>query len=246
MADSVPLAVIVLTFLFAGFVKGVVGFGLPSVALAVLTAVIGLHPAMALLLMPSLMTNLWQACQGGHFRKILRRVWPFLLVATLTVWVGAQALRRVDVWVLSALLGVLLVAYALVGLRGPRIRIRPAWEMWAGPLLGAVNGVLTGLTGSFVFPGVLYLQAIGLPRDSLVQAMGLLFTTSTIGLTLALGSQELLTAQLGLLSAAGVVPAVVGMMLGQKVRHRIAEGHFRQVFLMALLLLGLYIVFTSF
>jgi uncharacterized membrane protein YfcA len=110
----------------------------------------------------------------------------------------------------------------------------------AGPVIGAVNGVLTGMTGSFVFPGVLYLQAIGLPRDAFIQAMGMLFTVSTVAL--ALGGQNLLTIELGAISAAAVVPAVVGMVLGQRLRKRMSEALFRRVFFLALLGLGLYIV----
>lgn len=246
MADTIFLVTIALTFLLAGFVKGVTGLGLPTVSLAVLTAVIGLHPAMALMLVPSFTTNVWQAALGGNFQAILRRLWPFLLTATIAIWLGAQALTRVHGSVLSALLGVLLVAYAVIGLRGLKIVIHRAWEVWTGPLFGAVNGVLTGLTGSFVFPGVLYLQAIGLPKDALVQAMGMLFTASTVGLAFALGGQQLLTAQLGVLSLGAVLPAVIGMVLGQRLRRKISEGSFRRIFLVALLLLGLYIAVKSF
>ena len=245
MTGPVVIATIALTFLLAGSVKGVVGLGLPTVSLALLTATIGLQPAMALLLVPSFVTNAWQAAVGGHGRAILLRIWPFLLTATAMIWVGAQALTRVDVSILSALLGVLLMTYAVLGLGRPQIAIPRAWEIWAGPVTGAVNGVLTGLTGSFVVPGVPYLQAIGLPRDLLVQAMGMLFTASTLGLALALGGQQLLTTELGLLSAAAVAPALLGMALGQLLRRRIPEASFRRCLLVALLALGGYIFATS-
>jgi uncharacterized membrane protein YfcA len=105
-----------------------------------------------------------------------------------------------------------------------------------------VNGVLTGMTGSYVVPGVLYLQGIGLARDQLIQAMGMLFLVSTIALGLALGSNDLLNAELGLLSAAALVPALIGMALGQSLRRRLPEPLFRRVFFTALLLLGGYII----
>jgi uncharacterized membrane protein YfcA len=96
--------------------------------------------------------------------------------------VGSLVLVEVDVSLLSALLGLLLVVYSALSLSRPTIAIPRAWESWAGPVLGTVNGILTGMTGSFVVPGVLYLQAIGLPRDMLIQAMGMLFTVSTVAL----------------------------------------------------------------
>lgn len=246
MFDAVALGLVTLTFLLAGTVKGVIGLGLPTVSLALLTVTIGLQPAMALLLVPSFVTNIWQALTGGNGRGILARLWPFLLAATIIVWIGASALTRVDVSLLSALLGMLLVVYSLINLSGPHVSIPRRSEAWAGPIIGMMNGVLTGMTGSFVVPGVLYLQALGLPRDMLVQAMGILFTTSTVALAVSLGGQDLLTLELGVISTAAVLPAIVGMILGQRLRRKLSETSFRRVFFFSLLALGTYIVARSF
>lgn len=239
------LLVVIATFGLAGVVKGVIGLGLPTVSLALLAIALDLPAAMALLIVPSLLTNLWQACVGGHAAILLRRLWPFLLTATATVWIGATALTRVDLDLLSALLGLLLVIYAVVNLAGIRPAIGARAESWAGPLCGAVNGVLTGMTGSFVVPGVMYLQAIGLPRDLLVQAMGLLFTASTIALAAALGGNGLLDANLGAISALATIPAVIGMVFGRRIRAGLSEPAFRRVFFLALLVLGIYIVLNA-
>lgn len=242
MFDPVSLAAIAATFLLAGCVKGVVGFGLPTVSLALLTIAFGLPQAMALMLVPAFVTNVWQAVAGGGAIAVFRRIWPFLLMAGVTVWIGALALTRVDVQLLSAMLGLLLVVYAVVSLGGIRLSLSARQEVWAGPLLGTVNGVLTGMTGSYVVPGVMFLQGIGLPRDRLVQAMGMLFLVSTLALGLALGGNDFLSAELGLASTAALVPALVGMALGQSLRRRLPEQRFRQIFFVALLLLGGYIV----
>ncbi len=108
--------------------------------------------------------------------------------------------------------------------------------------MGCANGVLTGLTGSFVVPGVPYLQALGLPRDMLVQAMGALFTLSTAALGLALAGRGLVGAGLGAVSVLAIVPAVLGMILGRRLRARLSETAFRRAFFAGLMALGLYIV----
>lgn len=241
MFDSAALAAVIATFVLAGAVKGVVGFGLPTVSLALLTIALGLPQAMALMLVPAFVTNLWQACAGSGSAEALRRIWPFLLMAGVTVWVGALALTRVDVQLLSGLLGLLLAVYALVSLGGLKLSLSARHEVWAGPLLGTVNGVLTGMTGSYVVPGVMFLHGIGLPRDRLVQAMGMLFLVSTLALGLALGGNDFLNLELGLASTAALVPALAGMILGQRLRRRLPEPRFRQLFFVALLLLGGYI-----
>ena len=245
MFDSLTGLIIVVTFLIAGAVKGVIGLGLPTVSLAIVAVAIDLPSAMALLLVPSLVTNLWQAMAGGNGKALLLRLWPFLLTATLTVWIGAAALTRVDLAVLSALLGALLIVYSALNLAGLRVAFTARQEVWAGPLSGLVNGLLTGMTGSFVVPGVLYLQAIGLSRDMLIQAMGMLFTASTLALAVALRGNGMLTGSLVMVSAAALVPAFIGMILGQRLRQRLPETLFRRIFFLSLLMLGAYIIASA-
>ncbi len=242
MFDVFSTTVIAATFLLAGTVKGVIGLGLPTVSLGLLVAVFDLITAMALLIVPSFVTNLWQAVIGDNGREILLRIWPFLLTATITVWLGAVALTRVDQRLLSGLLGALLVAYSALNLAGIRLTISKQRETWAGPLLGTINGILTGMTGSFVVPGVMFLQAISLSKDKLVQAMGMLFTVSTVALALALQSNHLMTSSLSGVSVAAVIPAATGMMIGKHIRQMLSESSFRQLFFIAILLLGLFIM----
>ncbi len=222
--------------------KGVIGLGLPTICLGLLILITDLPGAMALMLVPSFVTNVWQGCVGGNLGYLLKRLWPFLVPATALVFAGGMAFTAIDLTLLSALLGLLLVTYAGLGLAGIRPSIAPGGEQWAGPFFGAVNGLFTGLTGSFVVPGVMFLQAIGLPRDQLVQAMGITFTMSTVTLALTLGGNGLLSGELGLISLAGVLPALLGMMLGQRIRQVLSEALFRKAFFGTLLLLGGYIM----
>lgn len=244
LSDPAIVATILATFLLAGAVKGVIGLGLPTISLAILTVTLDLASAMALLLIPSFVTNFWQGAVGGHGRMLIRRLWPFMLTASVTVGVGGLALARLDHEWLSMLLGVLIAAYAIVSLAGWRPRVTPAQDRWVGPTTGLLNGVLTGMTGSFVVPGVIYLNAIGLERDALVQAMGILFTLATLALALILNGTGLLSVDLGLGSLIGLPPALAGMALGQRLRRRLSPERFRRVFFGALLALGGYIVLT--
>ncbi|ESR24200.1 sulfite exporter TauE/SafE family protein [Lutibaculum baratangense] len=245
MSDPLVLLAIAGTCLLAGLVKGVIGLGMPTVILALLTTTLGLTQAMALMLLPTAITNLWQAMSGGHGLAILRRIWPFLLLAMGTVWIGALALTRLDLDLLSGLLGVLIAVYSVVNLFGVRFSVPPRHERWTGLVCGAANGVLTGMTGAYAVPGVMYLQAIGMPRDMFVQAMGMLFGGSTLALAVALGGGGFLDAELGWLSLVALLPALLGMAVGMRVRSYLSEAVFRRVFFVSLLLLGAYIVATA-
>ena len=245
MIDLSTLFIIVAVFMVAGTVKGIIGLGLPTVSLALLTVAIDLPSAMVLLLVPSFVTNVWQAMSGGNGKVIISRIWPFLLLATVTIWIGSLALTLVELSWLSGLLGLLLVAYSAVNLWGLRFEIEARYELRVGLLMGLINGMLTGMTGSFVVPGVMFLQAIKLPRDVLIQAMGMLFTVSTVGLAFALQQNNLLTMQQGAFSMAALLPAIIGMIGGQRIRKRLSEQLFRKVFFISLLVLGVYIIINS-
>ncbi len=236
---------IIVIFLVAGMVKGVVGMGLPTLSLSLLTLVIDLTSAMAIMLVPSFVTNVYQACAGGKIIEIFKKCPLFFVMAGLTVCLGAQALVRVDLPLLSGLLGVCLIAYSVVNMMG--IKLIGSWSKnaWTGPVFGMANGVLTGLTGSFVFPGLMYLQSIAHSRNELVQAMGILFTISTIFLALSLGQLSLLTDNLSIQSSIAVIPAVVGMMVGSKIRMGLSERFFRQVFFSAIVLIGGVLILNS-
>lgn len=245
MFDLTTVIVVGGTFFIAGGVKGVIGLGLPTVSLGLLAVALDLQTAMALLVVPSFVTNLWQAVVGGNARAVLQRLWPFLATATVTVWIGVAALARLDPSLLTALLGAQLVTYSGVSLGGVRLAIPVRHEGWAGPVIGSANGVLTGMTGSSVVPGVMFLQAIGLPRDAFIQAMGMLFAASTLALAAALQQANILTFDHGILSSAAVLPAIAGMVAGQWVRKRLTEQGFRTAFFVALLLLGAYLIASA-
>lgn len=245
MPEPVTLVIILAVYLLAGFVKGVVGMGLPLVSVGLLTAIIGLQPAVALLVVPAMLTNIWQGFTGKDTVRLFRRFWPLFIPTMIFTWPGTIALKHLEVSYLSGLLGVLLIIYTMLSLMRVTFDVPPRWERPLNPVIGAVSGVLAGLTGAFSVPGVVYLQSTRLSREELVQAMGMIFTLAAIGMSISLSEQNLLTADLLLVSAIAVIPAVVGMAVGTRIRKRTSEKSFRRIFLIALGVLGAYILVTS-
>ena len=236
-------------FLLAGLVKGTIGLGLPTVALGLLTTTLGLTNAVALMLIPAVVTNAAQAVDIGagtaRAKAMLRRFWPLLLTVAIGVWIGAGTLSRTTSSAPAAMLGLLIALHATISLATPQVPAPGRHERWLSPVVGLINGIITGFTGSSVIPAVLYMQALGLKKDELVQAMGMLFGISTLMLTLAFTRSGMLTADLALLSALVMVPAFLGMWLGQQVRRRVSEERFRRMLFVGLLLLGLYVLARS-
>lgn len=232
-------------FVLAGFVKGVLGFGFPIIALVVLTLTTGLLDALALIVIPTLVTNVWQAVAGPHLREIFDRMWLYFLVAMIGVFFASQYLTVVNIDLLTAFLGMILFIFALSRIFDVHITVPEDRETVLSLVLGSINGVITGLTGTFMVPSILYMQALGFGKDMLVQAMGVFFALSTLMLTISLGSNGLISANEAALSAVALVPSFAGMYAGRWTRQQIDEAQFQKIFLYAVLALGAYLVWRS-
>lgn len=236
---------VVVTFVLAGAVKGVIGLGLPTVAMGLLGLAMAPAQAAALLIVPSALTNLWQLAAGGHLRVLLRRLWPLLLmifIGTLmgSAWLGINS----GAWAAHAL-GAALLVYALYGLLHSGLHLPARHESWLGPLCGLLTGVITAATGVFVIPAVPYLQALGLHREQMVQALGLSFTVSTLALALGLAGQGALGGEALGASLLVLAPALLGMLLGQWLRQRISAPMFKRCFFIGLALLGAHLLLNG-
>lgn len=229
-------------FLLAGAVKGVVGMGLPTVAMGLLGLMMAPVQAAALLVIPSLVTNVWQLLAGPSLRRLVRRFATLMLATVAGTFITADVLTKTDGNAASIALGCVLAVYGLLGLSGLRLSVAPHREKWLSPVVGFTTGAITGATGVFVIPSVPYFGSLGLDKEELIQTLGLSFTVST----LALGGALLWAGQFPSSLAGGsllaLAPALLGMFLGQAIRARLRPETFRRWFFSGLLLLGLYMV----
>lgn len=234
------LAATVAVFVLAGVVKGVVGLGLPTISMAMLALVMAPAQAAALLIVPSLITNLWQARPWPTLWPVLRRIAGMqagICAGTIAgaLWLGAPSGRWAGVC-----LGLALVAYAAWGLFGSPPSVPRRHEGALGAAIGAVTGVITAATGVFVIPAVPYLQALDLDKDRLIQAMGISFTVSTVALAAGLWLNGGYTAGAAGASVLMLLPALAGMALGQWLRGKLSARTFKLCFMVSLALLGAY------
>lgn len=232
------LLYVALVFLLAGWVKGMAGLGLPTVAMGLLSFALPAPQAASLLLLPSLLTNIWQAFGGAALGRLASRLgglWVGVILGSLFSVLPAMSRHA---GFAGAALGAVLAAYGLWGLGRPRLLLPARHVAWLGPVAGYATGALSAATGVFVVPAVPYLQSLGLKKDELVQALGLSFLVATLALAAHLArSGQVMAADLGL-SAAALLPAFVGLRLGERIRRRVSDAAFRLGFFAALVTLG--------
>jgi hypothetical protein len=235
------LLFIAAVFLLAGFVKGVVGLGLPTVSMGLLATTMPPSQALAIVIVPAVVTNIWQTFVGGYLTDIMRRLWPLLAGTALGVWLNAGSLTGPYAHYLPIALGIILVIYAILGLSRIAFKVARRNEKWVGGIVGLVTGLIAAGTGVQVIPSMPFLQAIGMEKDELVQALGVFFTVATLAQTINLTSSGLLTAATVVPGAIGLACSFAGMFVGQELRTRMPADAFRYWFLVAMIFLGLYI-----
>lgn len=228
------------TFVLAGMVKGVIGMGLPTVAMGLLSLAMPPVQAAALLVIPSLVTNVWQWAAGPAFTLVLKRFAAMMAAIVLGTLLTIGLLTGSGGAAANITLGVVLAIYGAIGLRAPHFVIPARHQPLLSPVIGFLTGLLTGATGIFVIPAVPYFNSLGLDKEQLIQVLGLSFTVSTLALAaglLAAGKFEWAVAGSSLLA---LLPALGGMWLGQRIRNRLQPEVFRRWFFIALIVLGSY------
>lgn len=238
--DTLQLSMVVVVFVLAGGVKGVTGMGLPTVAMSLLGLWMPPVQAAALLLIPSLATNVAQCC-GPHLRSLASRLWPgWLAIAIVAVSApglgGAVHMPSAKAW-----LGGILIAYGIWGLWRPHLSDLSRSSKWLSVLAGTATGFVTALTAVFVLPWVPYLQTLRLNKDEMVQALGLSFTVATLSLAVRVQMSapfESGSAYLAIAVGGALIGAFGGLKLGEVLRGRLAGPAFQRALFVIFVALG--------
>lgn len=227
--------------LFAGFVKGAVGFAMPMIMISGFSSFLPPEVALAGLILPTVVTNLSQAFRQGRqvawetvmtYRRILTATVMFILVSASFVHVIPQ-----DMFLL--LLGLPITAFAVAQLAGVSLALRLEHRARAEWILGAIGGLYGGISGVWGPPLLVYLLSIGANKNETVRAQGVVFLIGAAVLFVAHLTSGVLTEQTLAFSALLVVPAQIGQVLGNRIQDRLDQTRFRRWTLALLILTGL-------
>lgn len=229
----------------AGSVKGIVGFGVPTVSIAILTIFADITSVWPVVAMACLITNIWQAINGPHLLELLKR-FRFLLIASAVTTVITYFLVGIRFPSLTLfVLGSILFSYALSRLLNLRLLPKITNEKRSSVIIGFVQGLVTGVSGTFIVPMLLYFQNLQFDRNRLIQILGISFTINSAAFGTALALNGQFSVAVTAMSAFAVLPALVGMHIGRRLRFKLSEKLFEQVFLVCLMLAGANLILRS-
>ena len=239
--SELQIALIVVAFVVAGVAKGAIGMGMPPIAIGLMSFAVPLESAIAIMVVPTMVTNIWQAIYGGGFRVLMRRFAPMAFAAMAAIALAAVIFGHLGSPRAAAWVGVILVLYSLLALTPWRPRVPRGVEWWANPLVGVASGLVAGMTGVAAVPFLPYMQSLEMDRHELVQALGImfLFITGMLAVSLAIhGAYHLTNSVAGV---AAVAPTMVGVWLGQHARRRLSPQTFRRAFIFGMFAVGLHL-----
>lgn len=220
-------------------VKGLLGMGLPLVAIALMSIVIEPRVAIPFVLASGLVLNLVQFLQMGRLGAVARRYTLFALAGALSVWGGTELLFAIDQRIIEVLLGLIVCVYVVINV----IRIPPAlprvWEARLAIPVGLALGVIQGATGSLAAPLAAWWQVLGLKKDEFVQASGYVLFIIVVPWAVSLAAKGAVSWRVAAISAGLLIPAGLGMLIGGRIRARVPEERYRNLILVLLFLAGI-------
>ncbi len=235
---ALPMAVATAGFFLGGFVKGTIGFALPTIAVAVGATVLPPEVAVAYLAFPSVVMNVWQAAREG-----IGDAWETFLefrlligVLLVTLFAATQLLPHLDTVGFSLIMGVGLTAFSVAQLLGwrPTAPPRPAADIVAG----GAGGFFGGISGAWGVPVLMLLMALDIPKRRFIRTCAVTFLLGSFPFIAGHVATGVLNAQTAAVSLLMLVPVGIGMRLGQTVQDRLDGERLRRLILLVLVLAG--------
>jgi uncharacterized protein len=230
-ASPVILILLILSLIVAGAIKGIIGVGMPTIAIPLVTMFIDVKAAVMLLSMPLILSNIPQAVEGGRTYICFLRLVPVFLGMTPGILVGVWILLKLDPSAAKATAGAVVVFIAVISTFAPQIEIKANRTTLVGATAGFFGGALGGLAampGPFVFT---YLIAKGLRGKEFTKEASLFLVVSATMLAMFLSNSPTFDWRDLMVSAIALIPVAVGMIFGRQLRDRIPAAAFRRIVL---------------
>lgn len=237
--DNALILVAAGAFVFAGTIKGLVGIGLPTALISILAQFTDPRIAIALLLAPALILNIWQVARSGGAIANLRKVWPFAAVMFVSIWYFSRFAAGLPVDLMITGVGAVIVLFVLSNLLSTPPPIPDSLDLPVQLVAGLAAGLIGGLTSIWSPPMVIYLLARRVDKETFIGTTGILILAGSLPLFFGYWQAGILTPALAGISAAMVLPAMLGFGLGEWLRRWLNPARFRNLILLTFLVMGL-------
>lgn len=222
-----------------GFIKGALGVGTPLLTVPMMALVLPPQMAIAIMAIPVVVANLWQFALAERSIGVVGRFWPAFIAILIGTWVGVKILSVIDEKTLLVIVGIAVIAFALLQASHYRLHLADRLVKPAGVVFGGAAGLIGGLSSFFGPMLITYLISIrGLSKNQFVSSISFLYISAVVPWTITLYLYGILDDRLLLLSIAATLPVTIGLLIGQGLRGRISDEKFRRLIIGILLISG--------
>ena len=230
-----------------GFIKGALGVGTPLLTVPMMALVLPPQMAIAIMAIPVVVANLWQFAQAERSSAVIARFWPTFLAILVGTWFGVKILSVIDETTLLIVVGIAVIAFAL--LQGSRFRLHLPDPMVrpAGVLFGGASGLIGGLSSFFGPMLIVYLISIrGLSKNQFVSSISFLYVSAVVPWAIMLLLVGILDQRLLIYSALATIPVTIGLLIGQRIRQRISDARFQYLIIGILVVSGISMLWRAY
>lgn len=235
----------ILGILVASFIKGVIGFGFPTIATPILALSMDVKRAVALLIVPNLVMDAIQSLRRPGLLQTLRRHTLLYAGGIVGTFVGTHILRVISGRLALLILGAFVLTFVAVNVSRFTLRVNPRWERVLSPPVGLVAGIVGGITNVPGTPLVLYFYALGMGKAEFVRSIAFSFVVYKTTQLLAVTQAGLMTAGLFVLSVVATPLGLGAFWLGLRVQDRVAQETFNRAVLGFLAVLGVWLLIRT-
>lgn len=236
------LMIALVVYFVAGIIKGTLGIGFPTTAVSLLAQFTDARTAITIVIMPMLITNVWQVFRSRQFMSVIRQVWLLLVLMLVFIALFSQLASAVRVDILTAILGGIVAVYALHSLFARTLQLNPALDTPAQIAAGTSAGIMGGLVSVWAPPILIYLSARRLPKEQFVATAGVILLLGSTVLLLSYMQSGVLGYGLFLCSSILVVPSLLGFSVGEIIRHRLSAQRFQRWLLWFFFIMGINLI----
>ncbi len=236
--DGLDYLFILIAYLVAASIKGFTGIGFSTSCLPIMALRLDLKLAIPLVVIPSIVSNIAVMIQAGRFKQAIKRFWPFYLASVPGLLLGLLLLVAIQASVAKAILGLVLILYALWALVNKSASLPEKWERCLKIPAGFSTGFVNGLTGSQVMPSLPYLLSLKLKKSDFIQAINISFTLSSLMMLLGMNRLGYLPPDILLLAVTGLIPVLGTLYFAGKLQKKLSGDSHRTLVLVFLLVMG--------
>ncbi len=220
-------------------IKGVIGLGLPAVAIGLMTFILDPRQAIAMIVIPMVVTNAWQIWRSGKTLQTIAKYRVFIAALVLGVGVLVFSSAGASNRFLTAAMGVVIIVFVITSATPFALKISDLRDTKAQTLFGGLCGIFGGLTSIWTPPLAIYLHGRDVDKEEFVRASGIIIFMGSLPLAFGYLQLGFLTGPILATSTAMLVPAFIGFSVGEVIRRRISETVFKRVLLVAFFAIGL-------